>query len=478
MTVIRGVLMAGRFLTHGQLVGMVPAQQRQALIDVMVDHAHEPISNFRSLTDDDLAGVGAVLVVLLIGGSRSKAQLKTMSSDDQRNTLIVELARGQVMPELQGMTNTQLALLAMGGNLPGALSQAALVQGVLLIGQSRRFADLLRMTSDDQRNTLIVEISKHSNATAAVLQGLSDFELAGAGAALVFLQINGIRGDATLRSMSLDDQRNTAIVEADKYLKVGAKLQGLTTFDVVTAAIGVTPKFFVPLPPISEGLRLYRFSVDSFDILEQKSDNEHSDSDWLSIAVSIGNAAAKSDPRPLPPTVINIERNIKTGNKIAGPFKSDAFFLQDTDVVIVTLVLTNLGSSRIEDQGREAVKVTNKVIDIAGPIIGAAIGLYYGRPKEGAQIGLQVSEGIDKGIAVLSEVFDFLNIHFGPPNCNGVVMTQTITYLPGEFSRAANVAEAREQTGPQENDRCGSPPRTRINFRVLQQALGSGDPNF
>lgn len=470
--------MVGRFLTHGQLVGMVPAQQRQALIDVMVDHAHEPISNFRSLADDDLAGVGAVLAVLLIGGSRSKAQLKTMSSDDHRNTLIVELARGQVMPELQGLTNKQLALLAMGGNLPGALSQAALVQGVLLIGQFRRFADLLHMSSDDQRNTLIVEISKHSNATAAVLQGLNDFELAGAGAALVFSKFNGIRDDATLRSMSLDDQRNTAIVEADKYLKLGAKLQGLTTFDVVAAALGVTPKFFVPLPPISEGLRLYRFSVDSFDILEQKSDNQHSDSDWLSIAVSIGNATAKSDPRPLPPAIINIERNIKTGNAIAGPFKSDAFFVQDTDVVIVTLILTNLGSSRIEDQGREAVKVTNKIVDVAAPIIGAAIGLFYGDPVEGARIGKQVSDGVDKGVAVLSDLFDFLGIHFGPANCNGLVMTQTITYLPGEFSRAANVAEAREQTGPQENDLCGSPPRTRVNFRILQQTIGSGDPNF
>ncbi len=478
MTIIRGVLMAGRFLTHGQLVGMVPAQQRQALISVMVDHTHEPIDHFRSLNDEDLAGAGAVLVVLLVGGSRTKAQLKTIASDDQRNILIVELARGQVMPELQGMTNTQLAVLAMGANLPDALSQPALVQGVLLIGQFRRFADLLKMTSDDQRNTLIIEISKHSNTSAAVLQGLNDFELAGAGAALVFFKINGIRDDTTLRGMSIDDQRNTAIVEADKYLKIGSKLQGLSTFDVVAAAMGVTPKFFVLLPPISEGLRLYRFSADSFDILEQKSDNDHSDSDWLSIAVSIGNAAAKSDPRPLPPTIINIERNIKTGNTIAGPFKSDAFFVQDTDVVIVMLTLTNLGSSLIEDQGREAVKVTNKIIDIAAPIIGAAIGLFYGRPKEGAQIGLQVSEGIDKGIAVLSDVFDFLNIHFGPPNCNGIVMTQTITYLPGEFASASDVAETREQTGPQENDRCGSPPRTRVNFRVLRQAVGSADPNF
>lgn len=479
VTAIRGILFAGRFLTHGQLLGMAPEQQRNALINIMAAHSNESISHFQSLNDNDLAGVGAVMVVLLVGGSRTPDQLRTISSDNQRNTLISELAsQGLSGSTLQGMGNQQVALVACGGMMPGAISHAALVQGVLLLGQFRTFAQLRTMSSEDRRNTLIVELSKHSNASGPALQGLDDFQLSGAGAAMVFLRINRIRDDLALKTMSLDDQRNTTIVEVDRQLHVGNKLQGLPTFDVITAALGIAPKFFVPLPPITQGLRLFRFSVDSLNILEQKSDNEHSDSDWLSIIISIGNAATKADPRTLPPTVINIERNIKTGNTIAGIFKSDPFDIQETDVVFVSLLVTNLGSSRIEDQGRQAVQITNKVVDIASPIIGAAIGLFFGNPLEGAQIGKQVGDGIDKGVSVLSDVFDFLGVHFGPPNCNGVVLRETLTYLPGEMQQAVGVGASREITGTQENDRCGSPPRTQINFHVLQQPTGSGDPNF
>ncbi len=103
------------------------------------------------------------------------------------------------------------------------------------------------MLADDQRNTLIVEMANHSNQPIAHFQSLNDFDLAGAGAAMVFLLKGPVPSrDATqLKTMAdTDDQRNTAIVEVDGQTHLGARLQGLRTIDVVATALGVDPTSF------------------------------------------------------------------------------------------------------------------------------------------------------------------------------------------------------------------------------------------
>lgn len=62
-------------------------------------------------SDDDLAGMLCLEQALLLGGYRTAAELKTMSVDDWRNTLIVELASLTSLPvsKLQGMRNVELA---------------------------------------------------------------------------------------------------------------------------------------------------------------------------------------------------------------------------------------------------------------------------------------------------------------------------------------------------------------------------------
>ena len=89
------------------------------------------------------------------------------------------------------------------------------IRGVLLLGGFRTQRELNAMSYEDMRNTLIVEMSKHSNQTVPFFQGQDDATLGGMGAAMVFLRHTGIRDDAALRQMSADDQRNTLIVEMD-----------------------------------------------------------------------------------------------------------------------------------------------------------------------------------------------------------------------------------------------------------------------
>ena len=173
--------------------------------------------------------------------------------------------------------------------------------------------------------------------------------------------------------------------------------------------------------------------------------------------MAVGDAATKDQTLPLLSKTIHIGEVIKSGNVLTGPFKTDFFDAKDTDVVVVSYLITNLGSSDIEEQGAQAVKITSKAVSIAGPAIGAAIGLFFGAPGEGLELGEKVAEAFDKGIAVLSDVFDFLGMHFGPADCNGEVLSDTLTFLPGELAQAAGRPASRQYTGPQSNERCVSP---------------------
>jgi hypothetical protein len=126
----------------------------------------------------------------------------------------------------------------------------------------------------------------------------------------------------------------------------------------------------------------------------------------------------------------------------------------------------NLGLSRAEEQFAHAVKVANKIVGTVAPIAGTVIGFFFGHSQEGLKTGQEIAKGFDSAISTLGDAFDFLGIHFAPPNCNGEVLHDTLTFQPGELARAAEQPASREYTGTQDNSRCGGPPRTKLNFSI------------
>jgi hypothetical protein len=239
---IRGVLLAGKFRTQRELNKMSHVDQRNTLIVELTNRSNQ--SNFQSFDNDTLAGMGAVLVFLREAKIRGDRTLKTMTADDQRNTLIVEIgAMTGLGSALQGLSNMDLVLVGLGSNLatsgiqPGVAS--FFIRGDLLAGHFRTQHELNRMTHDDQRNTLIVELAAHSNQTN--YQQFNDVTLEGMGAVMVTLRGARIRDDNALKTMSADDQRNTLIVEIGAQTGLGAKLQALSNMDLVLAALGVEP---------------------------------------------------------------------------------------------------------------------------------------------------------------------------------------------------------------------------------------------
>jgi hypothetical protein len=139
----------------------------------------------------------------------------------------------------------------------------SLIRGVLLAGKFRTQQALNGMSHEDQRNTLIVELTAHSNQSN--YQSFDDATLAGMGAVLVFLREANIRDDAALKSMSADDQRNVMIVELDAQTHRGAQLQGLNNMDLALVALGQDPIFNQPPidPPLPETVTLESGSITS-----------------------------------------------------------------------------------------------------------------------------------------------------------------------------------------------------------------------
>ena len=240
---IRGVLLAGRFRTQHELNAMSHGDMRNTLIVELTNRSNQ--SDFQRFDNDTLAGMGAVLVLLREAKIRDDRTLKTMTADDQRNTLIVEIG-GQtgLGSQLQGLSNMDLVLVALGSNKatngisPGVVS--SFIRGALLAGSFRTQHELNQMSHDDQRNTLIVEMAKHSNQNN--FQAFNDAVLEGMGAAMVILRSGRIRDDNALKTMSTDDQRNTLIVELAAQTNLSVpRLQGLSNMDLVLAALGVEP---------------------------------------------------------------------------------------------------------------------------------------------------------------------------------------------------------------------------------------------
>ena len=233
MSLVRGVLLAGKFRTHHELNGVSNDGQRNILIVELAARTNQSGAHFQAMDDATLAGVGAVLVFLREARIRTDAELRTLSDDDQRNILIVEIdSQTHLGSQLQGLSNMDLVLLGLG-------KDGSFIRGVLLAGKFRTQHELNGISHDNQRNTLIVELAARTNQPGTHFQAMDDATLAGVGAVLVFLREAKIRDDRTLKTLSDDDQRNIMIVEIAAQTNLpGPVLQGLSNIDLVLVGLG------------------------------------------------------------------------------------------------------------------------------------------------------------------------------------------------------------------------------------------------
>ena len=140
VSLTRGVLLVGKFRTQLELDQMSGEDHRNTLITELSRRTRVDGRSYQGLNDAELAGAGVLLVYLRETGSRTDAQIKTMTADDMRNTVIVEVGsqthRGR---DLQGLTNLDLIRLVMG-------PERSFIRGVLLVGKFRSQRELNTMS--------------------------------------------------------------------------------------------------------------------------------------------------------------------------------------------------------------------------------------------------------------------------------------------------------------------------------------------
>ena len=234
---IDGVLLLGGFRTFADLLTMSHDDRRNTLIVELSGRTSQPVGHFQAMDDAVLAGTGATLLYLRTIQARTDDQLRTISDDDQRNLTIIALNEqtGIPVPDLQGRSNVELVRL-------GLTQDGTAIRGVLLIGKFRSFVELNAMTRDDRRNTLITELANRTNQPVTHFQAMSDSAVAGAGAVLVALRVIRARTDEELATISDDDQRNLLIIAvADKTGLPVPELQSLSSLELVLEAAGLTP---------------------------------------------------------------------------------------------------------------------------------------------------------------------------------------------------------------------------------------------
>jgi hypothetical protein len=114
-TYVRAVLLAGKFRSQRELNSMTAEDQRNALIVELAGRTKHSVAHFQELDDAALSGVGAILVFLRESRILGDEQLKAMGEGEMRGALITDMgaqsARG---PQLRGLDNLGLVRVALG----------------------------------------------------------------------------------------------------------------------------------------------------------------------------------------------------------------------------------------------------------------------------------------------------------------------------------------------------------------------------
>ncbi len=228
-------------------------------------------------------------------------------------------------------------------------------------------------------------------------------------------------------------------------------------------------------------------SLNRIEILNQKSDTEHSDNDWLCMVWSI-NDQVYSKTVPL----LNVTGSqVLHSGDVLRPFQ-DYVVCKNTDTVIVNYSVINLSSYDWGKQAEAAAQFTQKVADIVAPIYLEAAVVVLGIVASGGlaapAIIQQIAGGsaplLDKlsGVAggLIDKAYDeaitpalkwvvefFAELLGGQPNCNGEVFHDYVIFLPNQPHEDLHISHTYD--GPQTNSSCGNAPHTKVDITLRRE---------
>lgn len=208
------------------------------------------------------------------------------------------------------------------------------------------------------------------------------------------------------------------------------------------------------------------FGFDRLDIINQKSDTNHADNDYLSLVWTITQAVTKQQAAYS--KTIPIPGALRSGQSVTGRFATDAFKLAAGDILTVTAIVTNFGSSDTDKQLVQAEQITKKIVDDLVPLVAIVVGSILGGPIGpigGFEKGKTITDAFDWALEGLSDLADSLGLHIGPPNCNGVVLSASWMYGSADFPAVVGVEGSQTVPGEAKSG-CGATPSTTLSWSV------------
>jgi hypothetical protein len=245
---------------------------------------------------------------------------------------------------------------------------------------------------------------------------------------------------------------------------------------------------------------------DRIDIQNKKSDTDHSDNDWLSIAWMVDH---RDGSQP-----VSVQQTVSLLNQDGSPILDSGNIIQvveqsvpclDGDLVTAVYTITNLGSLNWDDQAKAASQVTQQVAKAVADIYlqVAQVVLeylpFFGANPAAVAVGDVLAQALDKLHGPLLDLLDKtfesvitplvgdianeLSNLLGHPNCSGEVMHDVAVFVPTTEEFKKN-SFSRSYQGPQSNSSCGEPPHTLIDWTtdrdldVFIGTFGTTPPNY
>ena len=224
-------------------------------------------------------------------------------------------------------------------------------------------------------------------------------------------------------------------------------------------------------------------------LLNQKSDNDHRDNDWMTIVWAVNGEVVSKSVFPL--SNDKGSTVLQSGDLI--PRFETSVSCHDEDLVTATYSVVNLGSVDLDKQADAANKVAEDIaqtvteiyLDVARAVLKSGIGVGLGVPQILSDLTADAIEALSGtvikavGLAfekivgpIFEEIAELYGLLIGKPDCNGDVLQDTARFLP--WQPDSEVWEEKIYTASGKTG-CGAPAATHV---FLMRARHIDVPGF
>ncbi len=190
--------------------------------------------------------------------------------------------------------------------------------------------------------------------------------------------------------------------------------------------------------------------LQSFKVENCRNKGDHNDSDWLTVTVTSGQTV-------LPTQTALIGGNLHAGD-IAGPVLLGPFEIDHDKLVTVTFAVVNL--SHTDDQER---KIAGIALSIAGAALTVVSGLDAVLDPFSELTKTKVGDAILGAVGGVLSTIGGLVLGESDPNCDGEVLSRTLSFLPGELKPQFIGPNLETAKSPSE---CGNDPHSTVTYGI------------